>query len=272
MSEIPENQRVQEVPGEGRHHRRSRKASGGVWGGVILIFLGIIFLFQQVGSFSFDNWWAVFILIPALSSIGAAWRVFQSTGRFTHPGVLGPLYGAGYILMVALIFLFNLDWGIWWPLFVLWAGLGALASGAGINLSSHSRTRLAGRAVRPWIGWLGLGAFFFGLAFLLRNLGMLSPTAYLSNWWAVFIFFPAVGGLISTVRLAQATGGFGPLAVLSLSATLVIAAVGAIALAGISWGLITPIVLIGAGALALLSAILRPERSGQRDESGPVEF
>jgi len=269
MSEIPENERVQDAPVETQPRRQSRRQGGGVWGGVILILLGIIFLFQQVGNFSFHNWWAIFILIPALSSIGAAWRVYQTTGRFAHPGVLGPLYGAGYPLMVALIFLFELDWGIWWPVFVLWAGLGAMASGVGFNLSTDSRVRLAGRAVRPWIGFLGLGAFLFGLTFLLRNLGIFAPTAYVSNWWAVFIFFPAVGGLISTLRLAQAAGGFGPLAVLSLSATLVVAAVGAIALMGISWGLITPIVLIAAGVLALLSTILRPER---RDESRTMEF
>jgi hypothetical protein len=270
MSEIPENERVVvDVSVEPKGRRRSRRQGGGVWGGVVLILLGIIFLFQQIGSFTFHNWWAVFILIPVLSSIGAAWRVYQSTGRFTHPGVLGPLYGAGYPLMVALIFLFDLNWGIWWPLFVLWAGLGAMASGLGLNLSSDARVRLAGRAVRPWIGWLGLGALLFGLTFLLRNLGMFYPTDYLANWWAVFIFFPAVGGLISTLRLAQAAGGFGPLAVLSLSATLVVAAVGLIALAGISWGLITPIVLIAAGVLALLSTVLRPER---RDESRTMEF
>lgn len=259
MAEIPENERIhEEAPVQFAHsHHHRRRAGNGVWGGLVLVLLGVIFLFQQVGNFSFRNWWALFILIPALSSIGAAWGVYRNTGRFTHPGVLGPLYGAGYPLMVTLIFLFELNWGDWWPVFVMWGALGMLASGVGFNLSRDHEVRLPARVARPWIGWTGLGAFLFGLAFLYFNL-----THFFlgGNWWAIFIFFPAVGGLISTIRLAQARGGFGALAVLNLSAALVIAAVGTIALMGLDWNLILPIALIAAGILAFLSAVLRPGR------------
>lgn len=115
----------QNEPNE-RHERNGRPNSTLILG-VILVLLGIVFLVQNVTDVDLGNWnwWALFILIPAIASLGAAWRVYQSQGRFV-PAVRGPLVGGLVLLLVATILLFDLDWGTMWPLFLVIAGVGAL--------------------------------------------------------------------------------------------------------------------------------------------------
>ena len=47
--------------------------------------------------------------------------------RFTAAS-RGPLVGGVVLLAVAAVFLFNLDWGVVWPFFVILVGLGVLFS------------------------------------------------------------------------------------------------------------------------------------------------
>jgi hypothetical protein len=108
-----------------------RRRSGGssAWiGGGALIGIGLVFLLQNITSISFGNWWTIFILIPAVASLGQAWRLYRQQGRISA-AVRGPLTGGLILLLVAVIFLFNLDWGKVWPLFLIIIGLGALLSG-----------------------------------------------------------------------------------------------------------------------------------------------
>ena len=94
---------------------------------MILIDLGVIFLARNFGGFALDNWWALFILIPACGSFAAAWRIYQANGRKWTGSVAGPFTGGLILSAVAGIFLFNLDIGRLWPIFLILAGLGALA-------------------------------------------------------------------------------------------------------------------------------------------------
>lgn len=100
---------------------------GPAWlAGAVLIILGVIFLVLNLTGFSIENWWAVFILIPAFGSLAAAWRMYQSSGgRFT-PAARGPLIGGLILLTVASVFLFDLDWGAIWPVFLIVIGVAVL--------------------------------------------------------------------------------------------------------------------------------------------------
>ena len=108
-------------------HKGDFMQRGSPWiGGVVLIVLGLIFLAQNIGGFELGNWWAIFILIPALASLANAWRIYQAHGRLTAQA-RGPLVGGLILVLVALTFFLGLDWGKIWPLFLILAGVGALA-------------------------------------------------------------------------------------------------------------------------------------------------
>ncbi len=115
-------------PGNQSPTGQSRRSSGGWIIGVILVILGLVFLVQSFTTgFTLQNWWALFILIPALGSLGSAWNIYRSQGRFSQ-AVRGPLVGGLILLLVTAIFVFNLDWGKVWPAFLIIAGAGMLFS------------------------------------------------------------------------------------------------------------------------------------------------
>lgn len=99
------------------------------WGtGLILIAIGVLFLISNNTDFHLHNWWALFILIPAFSNFGNVIRNYQDNGRLTRSG-RGSLTGALILSLVASVFLFNLDWGLVWPVFLIIGGLSALLGG-----------------------------------------------------------------------------------------------------------------------------------------------
>jgi hypothetical protein len=108
-----------------RPHRRDRNN----WiGGVVLIAIGIIFLLSNVTDFHLDNWWALFILIPAVSSFGKVYSSYQRHGRITR-AARGSLTGGFILTLISAAFLLELDWGLIWPVFLIIGGLSALLGG-----------------------------------------------------------------------------------------------------------------------------------------------
>ena len=96
--------------------------------GMILIGLGLIFLISNITGFYFNNWWALFILIPGIASFGNAWNAYREDGRWSKRA-RGGLVGGTIISLVAIIFLFNLDWGQIWPAFLIVIGFNLLLGG-----------------------------------------------------------------------------------------------------------------------------------------------
>ena len=96
--------------------------------GLIIIGLGLVFLVSNLTGFVLNNWWALFILIPGIMSFVNAWNSYRDDGRWSkraRGGVIGGLI----ITLVAVIFLFNLDWSNVWPLFLILGGLAILLGG-----------------------------------------------------------------------------------------------------------------------------------------------
>ncbi len=113
-----------------REQRRAerRELTGGTgWiAGAILVVLGVALLMQNYGLFALRNWWALFILIPAVGSFTAAWAIFRNNGgRFTPVGI-GPLIGGLILIALTATFLFDLSWGIVGPILLILIGIGAL--------------------------------------------------------------------------------------------------------------------------------------------------
>jgi len=96
--------------------------------GVILIAIGLIFLATNVVGFELNNWWALFILIPAVSNFSSAYYNYKKNGRLDKSG-RGSIIGGLITSLIAFTFLFGWDWGVIWPLFLIIGGLGALLGG-----------------------------------------------------------------------------------------------------------------------------------------------
>lgn len=96
--------------------------------GLVLIVVGGLLILQNYSVFHLNNWWALFILIPAISAFSTAWNGYRSTGRWTR-SARGSLIGGCVFLIITAIFLFDLSWGLLWPIFLIIGGLAVLFNG-----------------------------------------------------------------------------------------------------------------------------------------------
>lgn len=113
-------------------HRQERRDAlwgrNGAWiGGVLLIVLGVIFLLQNFGFPLPENWWAVFILIPAAAAFSGAWSMYQRNGRQVTTAVRGALISGLILTALAVAFFFNFDFGKFWPVILILLGVAAIA-------------------------------------------------------------------------------------------------------------------------------------------------
>ncbi len=241
-----------------------RSDPGSAWFGLALIIVGIIFLAQRVGGFAFTNWWAVFILIPAFSAFGSALSMWRRDEKF-HIGVWSTFYGGLFPLMVALMFFFDLDWGKYWPIFVILPGFGTLISGLPFPRPKDINVPTALLRHRPWPLFIGLSALLLGLTFLGRNLNLYDATTLIpfDNWWGVFILIAALGGLVTGLLLLIGRHSW-ILVVINFVGAAAIGLAGLIAILELNWNLmnmVTPIllILIGIGLLVGFGSRKGPE-------------
>ncbi len=106
--------RLEERRAARAEHRAERGSSGfgAIVGGVLLVFLGLAFIWQNMGGQFPSNWWALFILLPALGAFSAAWNRSRSgAGLFTGPVLVSLLVGLFFTgLTFALFFSLDLNW------------------------------------------------------------------------------------------------------------------------------------------------------------------
>jgi hypothetical protein len=82
---------------------------------------------QNLGLPFFTNWWALFILIPAFWAYVVAWDIYEENHRLTRRAASSLIVGI-MLTILALIFLFNLTVGIFWPALLILSGLALLGS------------------------------------------------------------------------------------------------------------------------------------------------
>ena len=106
-----------------RHHSSGWR--GGWLVAVVLIIVGVVLLVENVSGRSdiLHNWWALFILIPAVGSLAGAWREYVDAGRRFAPGVVRPLTIGLVLIAVTAIFLLD-AWDKAWPALLIIIGLG----------------------------------------------------------------------------------------------------------------------------------------------------
>ena len=123
-------------PMDRREARRQRRAErladpsrAGTWVvGLILIVLGGIFLLRNTGTFDIPlkNWWALFILIPAIGALDTALRMYRSAGNQLTAPARGSLLVGLVLTFVTTMFLFELDWSYFGPILIILTGIGIL--------------------------------------------------------------------------------------------------------------------------------------------------
>lgn len=234
-----------------REHGQSR-----IWWGLVLIFLGILFLLQRMGITTFRNWWALFILIPAFSSFAAAIEFFRRQGYVSY-AVVNSLVGGLFPLAVAIFFFLDLNWAIYWPVFIILGGLSIFSNGLKLTSPDLDAKRQFEAIYQPWAILTGLGAITLGTGFLLKNLAIYDPATLMTNWWGLTIFFPAAGGLISAIVAVQKRGHLDWIFWSNLIVAVCVAIVALVAVLGLSWNILGPVIIIVIG-LGLLLGFQRP--------------
>lgn len=91
-----------------------------------------------------------------------------------------------------------------------------------------------------------------GVLLLLRNLDVITTT--LHNWWALFIFIPAVGSLVDALARWRRAGRWTVQVSAALLGAVVISLLALTFFLGWDLGRLWPLLLIAGGVAALLSA------------------
>lgn len=102
------------------------KTSPASWAlGLAVAVIGGLLLAKNLGAdlffLDFHNWWAFFILLAAIGPLQLAYRCYKREG--VGSAMLNALVTAGSIIFIALIFLLDLSFGTWWPVFIIIGGL-----------------------------------------------------------------------------------------------------------------------------------------------------
>ncbi len=225
------------------------------WGGIILIVLGIVFLLQQFGI-EWKNWWALFILIPAISSLSTAWLTWRRTGTFntTARSALG---GGLFLLTLTIMFLLDLPWDVYWPLMLIVPGFSAILSGLPDSSMDEKQ------ALKSYLGlslWIGIAMVLLGGFFLYNNLTSQELLNQFVNfrWYGLIILIPGIGALINAFIIFRRNGNkfIVPARVL-LGIGLVICVFAGLVVAGLEWKVLGAIMIIAAGLIVLFSAWIK---------------
>jgi hypothetical protein len=96
--------------------------------GLILILLGAAYLLQNLGITTslLKNWWALFILLPAIGAFETTLRIYRNAGNHLTAPASGSLLVALVLTIVTIFLLFDLDWAIFGPVLIILAGIGIL--------------------------------------------------------------------------------------------------------------------------------------------------
>ncbi|HTD29390.1 MAG TPA: hypothetical protein VK660_08395 [Xanthomonadaceae bacterium] len=111
---------------------RNRNWAGQFAAGSAVILLGLVFLANNLGIgfplFGWHNWWALFILVAAATPAARAIDRYRRVGA-VDAGVVQCVVSAIIVVTVALMFLLDVSFALWWPIFLVLSGLSMLVSG-----------------------------------------------------------------------------------------------------------------------------------------------
>ena len=137
MNNMPPIQNPQPEPMNRHEARRQRRAerladpsrSTGWIFGLLLILLGGAFLLQSTGIYNLPlkNWWALFILLPAIGTLESAWRAYTEAGNQLTSAATSALMVGAVLLLITFAFLFDISWTFFGPVLLILVGLGIIS-------------------------------------------------------------------------------------------------------------------------------------------------
>ena len=112
-------------------NKENKNQSPNLWLGLIFVFGGIALILNQLDLLPFElNWWALFIMLPAVGFLNGAYNRFQAHGNlFSMDVAFSALIG---LFLTALSFsllvgaAWNINWSLFWPLILVLIGLGMI--------------------------------------------------------------------------------------------------------------------------------------------------
>ncbi|HSC66153.1 MAG TPA: hypothetical protein VLC79_00570 [Cellvibrio sp.] len=121
----PDDQPSQPVP------IKTKKSASLNWPvGLAVVAIGGLLLARNLGVelffLDFHNWWAFFILLAAIGPLQQAIVSYRREG--VGAAVANSLVSAGAIIFISLLFLLDLSFWTWWPIFVIIGGLYMMTS------------------------------------------------------------------------------------------------------------------------------------------------
>ena len=117
MDDLPEK------PKRGESSNFLDNPNSRIVGAVVLIGLGVVFLLQQNNIIGLNfAWWSFFVIIPGLGLLLSGITTYSRTGYLTSQART-QITGGTMATLVGAIFLFNLDWGRVWPVFLIVPGV-----------------------------------------------------------------------------------------------------------------------------------------------------
>jgi hypothetical protein len=193
------------------------------------------------------NWWAFFILLPAIALLAAGGRIALSMRRL-HP-MATILAAPGIVpLTVACMFLAPADWRVDWPMMI--AAPGAMLILIGVSSVRHPVTRAWFRTV------LAIGVMLIVLAGIFSSGMRILDAHWIPShgfaWWGVPMLIPGLAALYNATAAARIIGARShPGIRLLIASGLSICAVAAATLEGASGNVQISVGLM-AGGLGLL--------------------
>jgi hypothetical protein len=116
------------TPATRTNHHPQKHAFRGNWiPGLVLILVGMSFLAANLWEIHLQNWWALFILIPALGNFNTAYEKYRRAGRWTR-GARSAMGWGFFFVLITVTFLFNISWSLMWPILLILLGLGFIVN------------------------------------------------------------------------------------------------------------------------------------------------
>jgi hypothetical protein len=114
------NNDVNELKNE---EKGSKQGNSNVPMAIVFIAVGVVLIISNVSGFEFDNWWVLFMLVPAALFVKNIYDDYRVNGRLTARST-GAIIATLAILATAATFLFEaITWGMIWPIGLIFAGI-----------------------------------------------------------------------------------------------------------------------------------------------------